>query len=130
MNKDGLLCHLSSLGRKIKGLGRSKGGEKPQSKGDNNKKEDTRHKLIQWIAANAERVNKMKEPLTFEQCDKLKEDFHNEFIIEILTSMHNYEPLLRKNRSANWTFRNWAKRDERYKKWREAKGLIEIKMNT
>ena len=88
-----------------------------------------KHKLHAWIDANAMRVNKMKEPLTFEQCDKLKEDFHNEFIIEILTSMHNYEPLLRKNRSANLTFRNWAKRDERYKKWREAKGLIKPTFN-
>ena len=93
-------------------------------------KEVNTHKLSSWIDKNATRVNKMKEPLTFEQCTKLKEDFHNEFIMEILTSMHNYEPLLRKNRNANLTFRNWANRDERYKKWREAKGLIEITMNT
>ena len=97
---------------------------------DNNTNNENNHKLHTWIDANANRVNKMKEPLTFEQCDKLKEDFHNEFVMEILTSMHNYEPLLRKNRNANLTFRNWANRDERYKKWREAKGLIEITMNT
>ena len=90
---------------------------------------DKEHKLITWISANATRVNKMKEPLTFEQCTKLKEDFHNEFIMEILTSMHNYEPLLRKNRNANLTFRNWANRDERYKKWRESKGIIQPNLN-
>ena len=87
------------------------------------------HKLISWVDKNAQRVNKMKEPLTFDQCDKLKQDFHNEFIMEILTSMHNHEPLLSKNRSANLTFRNWANRDERYKKWREAKGLIKPTFN-
>jgi len=88
-----------------------------------------KHKLITWIAANANRVNKMKEPLTFDQCTKLKEDFHSDFIIEILLAMHNHEPLLRKNRNANLTFRNWADRDERYKKWRESKGIIQPNLN-
>lgn len=73
--------------------------------------------LVKWVAKNAPRVAKMKSPLTDEEAERIKRDFHKDFIIDIFMAMENYEPLHRKSRSANLTFRNWAKRDERYKKW-------------
>lgn len=63
-----------------------------------------------WIEENAPRVAKMKEPFTEAQFIALRADFDAQFSCDLLKSMHNYEPLLTKNRSANLTFRNWAKR--------------------
>lgn len=67
-------------------------------------------KFIEWLKSNAPRVLQMKEPITEEQFISLKTDFDTQFLCDLLKSMHNYEPLLTKNRSANLTFRNWAKR--------------------
>jgi hypothetical protein len=110
--------------------GKRKGHTNNNDNNANNENNENKHRLVLWIEENAPSVNKLKEPFTFEECERLKEEFDKDFIIEILTSMHNYKPLLSKNVNANLTFRNWANRDERYKKWREAKGLIEITMNT
>ncbi len=66
----------------------------------------------QWIDKNAPRVAKMKEPFSIEQYYKLKEDgFTKAQVQEIILKMHNYEPLLKKNRSANLTLRNWSKKE-------------------
>lgn len=67
-------------------------------------------KFQEWIKNNAPRVAKMKEPFTEVQFSALKRDFDSNFICNLLQAMHNHEPLLKKNRSANLTFRNWAKR--------------------
>lgn len=63
-----------------------------------------------WINVFAPRVSKMKEPFTEAQFHNLLNDFEREFICDLLKAMHNYEPLTTKNRNANLTFRNWAKR--------------------
>lgn len=63
-----------------------------------------------WVERNASNVSKMKEPLTETQYLKLMEDFDMPFIQQMLLSMHNWTTL-KKNASANLTFRNWAKRD-------------------
>lgn len=97
---------------------------------DLNETDSKEHKLLTWISENAPSVNKLKEPLTVEQCDKLINDFDKEYIRDMLTSMHNYEPLLKNNRSANLTFRKWSNRDKNYEKWLADKGRVEIKMNT
>ena len=64
-----------------------------------------------WIHDNAPNVAKMKEPFTIEQYLVLVKDFTGESIKDLLMKMHNYVPLLKKNNSANLTFRNWSKRD-------------------
>lgn len=68
--------------------------------------------LIVWLHQNAPRVMKMKEPLTVDEAVKLRKDFSKDLIKDIFLSMDNYEPLLKKNRSAYKTFRNWEKRRE------------------
>lgn len=64
-----------------------------------------------WILENAHNVSKMKEPFSIDQYISLSKEFKGDAIKDLLTKMHNYVPLLRKNNSANLTFRNWAKRD-------------------
>lgn len=70
-------------------------------------------KFQKWIEANAPRVAKMKEPFSEAQFSALKKDFSSKYICNLLRAMHNYEPLLKKNRSANLTFRQWAKREQK-----------------
>lgn len=67
-----------------------------------------------WILDNAPRVARMKEPFTEAQYLALKDEFDTTFICDLLREMHNYEPLLTKNRSANLTFRNWARRRNKW----------------
>ena len=64
----------------------------------------------QWISENAPRVAKMKEPFSEAQFSALKEAYALDFICDLLRAMHNYEPLLKRNRSAYLTFLNWARR--------------------
>lgn len=67
-------------------------------------------KFQQWVTDNAPRVAKMKEPMTEEQSQKLKDKYPTEQICEVLQAMHNYEPLIRRNRSAYLTASNWLRR--------------------
>ena len=71
-------------------------------------------KFNEWLKENAPRVLRMKEPITEEQFISLKTDFDAQFLCDLLREMHNYEPLLKKNRSANLTLRNWAKRRKQW----------------
>lgn len=71
-------------------------------------------KFIEWLKSNAPRVLQMKEPITEEQFISLKNDFDAQFLCDLLREMHNYEPLLKKNRNANLTLRNWAKRRKQW----------------
>lgn len=68
-------------------------------------------KFQAWINDNANRVSKMKEPFSIEQFIKIKNRYHVTKITGILTSMHNYEPLLKKSRSAYLTALKWLKMD-------------------
>lgn len=69
-------------------------------------------KFQKWITDNAPRVAKMKEPMTEEQSQKLKDKYPTEQICEVLQAMHNYEPLIRRNRSAYLTASNWLRRHD------------------
>lgn len=67
-------------------------------------------KFEKWIIENALQVSKMKEPFTRAQFEALKRDFSLKQIQEMLKSMHNRADLVKKNVSANLTFRNWIKK--------------------
>jgi hypothetical protein len=75
------------------------------------------HPLITWIQTNTPKVQKLKQPLTNDECTKLLEDLKIDTDIkkvrlkDMLTNMQNYKPLLTKNESANLTIRNWWKRE-------------------
>ncbi len=67
-------------------------------------------KFQQWITANAPRVGEMKEPMTEEQMQRLRDKYSTEQICDVLQAMHNYERLLRENRSSYLTALNWLRR--------------------
>ncbi|HEX6427985.1 MAG TPA: hypothetical protein VF008_09885 [Niastella sp.] len=68
-------------------------------------------KFQEWLTANAPRVKSMKEPFTIEKYLEIKENFPAAKIAEILTAMHNWEPLLKKNRNAYLTAIKWLKKE-------------------
>ena len=71
-------------------------------------------KFQKWLLDNAPSILKMEEPFTEFQFTKAKEDFGVDMMQEILQEMHNWQPLLKKNKSAYLTFRVWAtKRKEK-----------------
>jgi len=65
-----------------------------------------------WIVNHAGRVADMKEPFTIDQFIAVKEKFSAAQISEILESMHNWEPLIKKNRSAYLTAIKWLKKED------------------
>lgn len=64
-----------------------------------------------WSQEHAPRVLKMKEPFSIDQFAKIKNDFSAAQISEILKVMHNWEPLLKKNRSAYLTAIKWLQKE-------------------
>lgn len=65
-----------------------------------------------WIVSHAARVAQMKEPFTIDQFVQVKEKFSAAQISEILEAMHNWEPLIKKNRSAYLTAIKWLKKED------------------
>jgi hypothetical protein len=66
-----------------------------------------------WIDRKAPRVKHMKEPITIKEFFTIKEKFDPKIVTDLLLQMHNWEPLLKKNRSAYLTLSNWySRRDE------------------
>lgn len=70
-------------------------------------------KFLAWQKENTPTLLAMKEPFTEAQFEKLKKKYHYSRIIEICQRMHNYNPLLKKYKSAYLTFINWVKLDEK-----------------
>lgn len=68
-------------------------------------------KAVEWMKENSPAILKLKEPFTEKQFTELRKDFTNDQIKHLLLKMHNWEPLTKKSKSANLTFRNWSKRE-------------------
>lgn len=98
-----------------------------ESKGDESKVNQTKeqkgvtapHPLVKWIESNAPTIQKLKEPLTNEQAERLLTDLNidtepkKKQLRELLMNMENYKPLTTKSKSANLTIRKWwAKQGE------------------
>jgi hypothetical protein len=64
-----------------------------------------------WLNKNTPRVQKMQRPLTIEDYFNLKEKLNANVVQELLMSMENYGPLLKKNVSAYLTVLKWSKND-------------------
>lgn len=69
-------------------------------------------KFQSWVNGHTPRIAQMKEPFTIDQFVQIKEKFSAAQISEILESMHNWEPLLKKNRSAYLTAIKWLKKED------------------
>jgi predicted phage replisome organizer len=73
------------------------------------KKEEPTHPLQIFISENLPTVSKLKDQLTVEQCEKIVNELPETIVKEVLESMENYKPLLKKYKSVNSTLRNWIK---------------------
>jgi hypothetical protein len=72
-----------------------------------------KNKITIWLDKNCPTVQKMKEPITYEQAEKLLNDFptdkEKEILADTFLAMENHSQLLKKYKSANLTVRNWVK---------------------
>ena len=68
-------------------------------------------KFTDWITDNAPRFHQFKEPFTIAEYLRIKNDFPIKTIETVLKSIQNRADVLKKNLSANLTFRNWAARE-------------------
>jgi hypothetical protein len=111
---------LRNAGSEIRNANKGK-----ESKGKESKeKEDIKalppiknHPIVDWIEKNTPTLNKMKQPLTNDEAQRLMEDLkivtdaQKQKLKNIMLNMENYKPLLSKSKSTNLTIRNWWKRD-------------------
>lgn len=71
------------------------------------------HPLVKWIESNAPTIQRLREPLTNEQAERLMTDLNidtepkKKQLRELLMNMENYKPLTTKSKSANLTIRKW-----------------------
>jgi hypothetical protein len=72
-----------------------------------------KNKITIWLDKNCPTVQKMKEPITYEQAEKLLNDFPTDkekaILADTFLAMENHSQLLKKYKSANLTVRNWVK---------------------
>jgi uncharacterized protein RhaS with RHS repeats len=89
----------------------------PKQVSDNDKTEYTEEQKKQyanfnkWILSNAPQVAKMKEQMTIGEFFKVRSQMSSEQLKDLLRTMHNWEPLLKKNRNVFLTICNWNNRD-------------------
>lgn len=96
--------------------------DKPLTLEPNNQEEKgvaAPHPLVKWIESNAPTIQRLREPLTNEQAERLLTDLNidtepkKKQLRELLMNMENYKPLTTKSKSANLTIRKWwAKQGE------------------
>jgi hypothetical protein len=83
-----------------------------------------------WITEHAPRVAKMKEPFSIDKFVEIKLNFSAAQISEILTAMHNWEPLLRKNRNAYLTAMKWLQKENNGTHKKSPSGGSGVKLGT
>lgn len=78
------------------------------TKNDNNEKNE---KKISPLISDLPTLQKMDDPLTEDQAEKLIQDYGKEKVLSTLKAMENWKPLLKKNKSTNLTCQKWIKKD-------------------
>jgi hypothetical protein len=72
-------------------------------------------KFQNWVKEKSPRVSEMREPFTIDQFFHIKAKFPVAEISRVLLDMHNWEPLVKKNRSAYLTCNKWLNREKSQK---------------
>jgi hypothetical protein len=70
------------------------------------------HELQTWVKENAQSVSKLKEPLTYEECERIIGKYPVEAVKGMLLQMHNWKPLTKTCVSTNLTLLKWFERDK------------------
>ena len=108
-NKDANALQPQSDSNAIK---ERKGKENKESK-EELREAKPKNKITIWLDKNCPTVQKMKEPITYEQAEKLLNDFPTDkekaILADTFLAMENHSQLLKKYKSANLTVRNWVK---------------------
>jgi ABC-type amino acid transport substrate-binding protein len=68
------------------------------------------HKLQIYIKENYQRISRMEQQLTYENCEILVDKYDKGLIIKTLEDMENYKQLNKKYVSVYRTIRNWMDR--------------------
>lgn len=107
----GLFHLLSSLGVLKTQLPVKKDSHNPQSKikESKGKEREVTHPLCLWIKKELPIVSKMKVQLTDPQAEKIVADFDRKLVQDVLESMENFTPLLKRYNNVNRTIRGWIK---------------------
>lgn len=70
------------------------------------------HNLQAWIEKNCEFILKVRKQMTFEECEKILQEFPDRnLIVETLYEMNNYKPLASRYQTVYLTLRNWLRRN-------------------
>jgi hypothetical protein len=73
--------------------------------------EKNEHDLQKYILENLKIVSKMKQQMSFEDCEKIISKYGIELVNKKLLAMENYKELLKKNNSVFLTLNNWCDRE-------------------
>jgi DNA-binding transcriptional regulator YhcF (GntR family) len=66
-----------------------------------------------WVLKKAPAVAKMKEPFTIADYLQAKQLYSMDKIKDYLQRMHNWQPIIKSNKNAYLTLKNWISRDEK-----------------
>jgi hypothetical protein len=103
---------IDGEGKGKEGKGREGGAAEPSPPAHTKEEFESFKQIQEWILKKAPSVARMKEPLTIDQCIKLKERFPDRaFIGKILMAMHNWNDLLKKRKSTYLTFLAFAEKE-------------------
>jgi len=112
-NNDAKLMRTHSDGnaikeRKEKEIKEKKSINKEEKEINKEKLVEEKNILLDWLGSNCPRVQKMKQPITFQQAEALLKDYEHELQImkDVFLDMENYTDLNKKT-SANLTIRKW-----------------------
>lgn len=72
---------------------------------------DEEKKFVTFMREKFPRIMKMQKPLTLEQAKKLKEEYGDDLLYQVMQDADNYRPLLQKYMSANLVIRKWCSRE-------------------
>jgi hypothetical protein len=94
--------------RKEKEIKEKKSINKEEKEINKEKLVEEKNILLDWLGSNCPRVQKMKQPITFQQAEALLKDYEHELQImkDVFLDMENYTDLNKKT-SANLTIRKW-----------------------
>jgi uncharacterized protein YdaU (DUF1376 family) len=86
--------------------------EKTNTKRISQKEKDEmdKHPMRAWMKDNTPTVRRMKIQPTPDQCDNLVQEYGKDIVKEVLLSMENHAPLLKKYKDVYFTANNWCKK--------------------
>lgn len=86
--------------------------ERRQNSNKDNKGKKEKNVNISPLISDFDNIQKMEQPLTKEEGERLVDEYGSQQVKNILMQMENWKPLIKKNKSANLTARNWLNKKQ------------------